>query len=269
MINDRPGRQNDGPYRFRIEESYFDGKPWVAFQKLTTLELWVRYLWCRTHILMHELPPTSTPLHRLAWIEYEHDFLFRRIEGRDSRARRVKDRANQILELLVRYRCCRTHIAMHDLPPTSTPLHRLAWIEYEHDLLFRMIEGRDSRSRRVKDRANQITPVPAIRIEAGEGAEAPSERLKGMGNDTPKMGEKSEANRKSRRAKGTEHGKETIGEQGDADKGRTMENNRTKAKAGREPRRPEKTEHGKSPPGEREDTDQGRTKKRKQDREIG
>jgi hypothetical protein len=158
---------------------------------------------------------------------------------------------------------------MHDLPPTSTPLHRLAWIEYEHDLLIRMIEDRDSRSRRVEDRANQITPVPVTRIEAGEGAETPPERLKGLENDTPEKREKSEAKRKSRRAKGTEHGKETIGEQGDADKGRTMENNRTKAKAGREPRRPEKTEHGKSPPGEREDTDQGRTKKRKQDREIG
>jgi hypothetical protein len=205
MINDRPGRQNDGPYRFRIEESYFDGEPFIAFQKLTTLELFDRY----------------------------------------SRLR--------------------THIARHDLPPTSTPLHRLAWIEYEHDLLFRMIEGRDSRSRRVEDRANQITPVPVTRIEAGEGEEEPPERLKGLEDDTPEKRKKSEAKRKPRREKGTEHGKEAIGEQGGADKGKTMENNRKKSKAEREPRRPEKTEHGKSPLGEREDTDQGRTKKKKQD----
>ena len=207
-----PSGCGDGSYRFRIEESYFDGKPLLEFQKLATLELCERCMRLQSHIARRDLPQSSTPLQALACIRSEHDLLARMINDRPGRQNdgpyrfRIEEsyfdgepfiafQKLTTLELLDRYSRLRTHIARHDLPPTSTPLHRLAWIEYEHDLLFRMIEGRDSRSRRVEDRANQITPVPVTRIEAGEGEETPPERLKGLEDDTPEKRKKSEAKR--------------------------------------------------------------------------
>jgi len=189
-----PSGCRDGPYRFRIEESYFDGEPLLEFKKLTTLELFDRYM-------------------RLM-----------------------------------------NHIARHDLPPSSTPLQALAWIEYEHDLLSRMIEGRDLRSRLVEDRADRITPLPATRFDSGEGED-----------DQPKKRKKPKAKRSLTRQEETEYGKEPIGEQEETDQGKMKKKKRKKPEAKRISRRQEKTEHGKEPVGEQEETDQGKTKKKKQD----
>ena len=81
-----PSGCGDGSYRFRIEESYFDGKPLLDFQKLPTLELCERYMRLQSHIARRDLPQSSTPLQALAWIRYEHDLLARMINGRDGRS---------------------------------------------------------------------------------------------------------------------------------------------------------------------------------------